>query len=223
MPRKVCEFPMGACLGSCIGSCAIGACCSLCGCSCLASDGLANLLYVTIIAGMAVLSVGLRYGDVDLNVGFAVGTQGASVCQGPNCQGFAYTICNDDSCKGYWAVYRAAFTLASFFFMLLLLTMCKCAFATRMHRGFWLPRWSRSSSSSSARSLHRTTCSRRSRGGRASWRRCSTLPVCHHDRLWIRDQCVPYREGRGERLLLPPSRHPAPRLACYAGLSRLSD
>ena len=94
---------MGACLGSCIGSCAIGACCSLCSCSCLASDGLSNLVYVAIVALAASLVVSLRYGDVDLNVGFSLDIYGPSVCHGSGCSGFSYTICNADSCKGYVA------------------------------------------------------------------------------------------------------------------------
>ena len=54
----------------------------------------------------AIAAVGMRYGGVDLNIGAIVGTQGVSVCTGAECEGsaFSFSICNGDSCIGYWAV-----------------------------------------------------------------------------------------------------------------------
>ena len=48
-----------------------------------------------------------------------------------------YTICSSDNCKGYWAVYRISFSLALFFFMMMLFTMCRSKGSTHLHLGFW--------------------------------------------------------------------------------------
>ena len=102
---------------------------------------MANLFYVLIVALSAVASVSLRYNGIDLNVGFDVGISGPSVCIGnaTECGGaaFAYSICDSDNCKGYWAVYRICFTLTGFFFLMALATACPCECSTRIHRGFW--------------------------------------------------------------------------------------
>jgi len=66
---------------------------------------------------------------------------GVSTCHRTNttsCDGFAYTICSSDSCKGYWAVYRISFTMAVFFGFLMLVTSCKTKSSTHLHLGFWL-------------------------------------------------------------------------------------
>ena len=136
---------MGACLGSmagsCLGSCAVGACCTACGCRCLASAGITNLMYVLLVTICAITSVSLRYGGIDLNVGFDVGISGPSVCGGDAsaCDGaaFAFSICNSHNCKGYWAVYRITFTLTGFFGLMALFTACRCEWSTLVHRGFW--------------------------------------------------------------------------------------
>ena len=135
------ERSMGACLGSMAGSCAGAACCAACGCRCLVSPGVTNLIYVLLITICALTSVALRYGGIDLNVGFDVGISGPSVCGGDAsaCDGaaFAFSICNGHNCKGYWAVYRITFTLAGFFGLMALATACRCETSTLMHRGFW--------------------------------------------------------------------------------------
>jgi len=139
---------MGAifsCLGSCVGSCAASALCATCskacGCTCMSDAKCAHYLYVMIITLGGALSLALRYGAVDLNVGFDVGINGISTCYRSNttsCDGFAYTICSSDSCKGYWAVYRVTFSMAVFFAALMLLTSCKSKTAAQLHLGFWL-------------------------------------------------------------------------------------
>lgn len=127
-------------LGSCAGSCAMAACCSCCSCMCMISAHHANQVYILLIAISSLVAVSLRYGGVDLNVGFDVGISGPSVCvNGEGCDGnaFSLTICNADNCAGYWAVYRIAFTLAGFFLLMALCTACTCKFSTQVHRGFW--------------------------------------------------------------------------------------
>lgn len=98
-------------------------------------------MYVLFIAASAVAAVSMRYGGVDLNVGFSVGMSGPSVCVGnaTTCDGsmFSLSICNSDNCKGYWAVYRIAFTLSGFFLLMTLATACTSSASTRLHRGFW--------------------------------------------------------------------------------------
>ena len=130
---------LGSCLGSCAGSCALGACCACCSCRCIASPGMANLAYVLTIVVGAIAAVSLRYGGVDLNVGAIVGTQGVSVCTGSACEdaAFSFSICNGDNCKGYWAVYRIAFTLAGYHLMLCCATACRSRFSALLHHGYW--------------------------------------------------------------------------------------
>jgi hypothetical protein len=106
-------------------------------CKCAATAGCANLVYVITIMAFTVLGLGLRYGGVDLNLGFSVGTQGPSICTGSQCSDYSYSICNSDGCTGYWAVYRLSFTLAGFFLVLCLLTAGRCRLSSQLHRGFW--------------------------------------------------------------------------------------
>jgi len=136
---------MGSCIGSlvgsCVGSAAMSACCACSSCACITSLGCTNIIYVTLVALASVAGVSLRYGGVDLNVGFDLGISGPSVCIGNSttCGGAAisYSICNGENCSGYWAVYRIAFTLSGFFLLLTLGTACNCVFSTKLHRGFW--------------------------------------------------------------------------------------
>ena len=76
-------------------------------------------MYVLIIALAALAGVALRYGGVDLNIGFEIGTQGPSICIGNTtaCEHatFAMSICDSHNCAGYWAVYRITFALTGFF------------------------------------------------------------------------------------------------------------
>jgi len=126
---------LGSCIGSCVGSCAIGACCKACSCKCISSPRCTNLMYCLILSAATVGALVLRYTGVDLNIGADIGTQLPSVFPGRS--SFSFSICNDDSCKGYWAVYRVTFTLAAFFLCMMLLTACRCQFATNVHRGYW--------------------------------------------------------------------------------------
>ena len=94
--------PMGGCLGSmlgsCIGSCAMTACCSAVSCRCLLSPVASNLLYVLFLVVAAIAGVSLRYSGEDLNMGARIGTQDSSLCEGDNCDGVAFKICNAESC-----------------------------------------------------------------------------------------------------------------------------
>jgi len=88
----------------------------------------------------AAVSLALRYGGVDLNVGFDIGINGVSTCTRTtteSCNGFAYTICSSDNCKGYWAVYRICFSLAVFFGLMTLFTMVPSKFAVHAHLSYW--------------------------------------------------------------------------------------
>lgn len=100
-----------------------------------------NLLYVVLIAVAATAGVSLRYGGVDLNIGFELGISGPSICIGNStaCDSaaVAFSICNGDNCQGYWAVYRITFTLSGVFLLMALATACRCECSTRLHRGFW--------------------------------------------------------------------------------------
>jgi len=136
---------MGACIGtlvgSCVGSAVMTACCSACSCKCIFSPGCTNLVYVLTIMVSSLVAVSLRYGGIDLNVGFDIGISGPSVCVGNSttCDGnaFSLSICNADNCAGYWAVYRIAFSVAGFFALMALCTACSCKTSTQIHRGFW--------------------------------------------------------------------------------------
>jgi len=131
----------GSIIGSCAASCACAACSKMCGCKCLSDAKCAHYLYVMIITLGGALSLALRYGAVDLNVGFDIGINGISTCHRTNttsCDGFAYSICSSDNCKGYWAVYRVSFTMAVFFGLMMLFTCCKTKSAAQLHLGFWI-------------------------------------------------------------------------------------
>ena len=133
---------IGSLIGSCVGSCAIGAVCTACSCKCIFSPGGASLFYVALITLTAITAVSMRYGGVDLNVGFSVGVTGPSVCVGNSTEcdssAFSFSICNSENCQGYWAVYRIAFTLAAFFACMAILTSCRSQFSAYLHRGFWI-------------------------------------------------------------------------------------
>jgi len=88
----------------------------------------------------AVLSISLRYSGVDLNVGASVGLGPPSVCAGDGCDGFAYSLCATESCRGYWAVYRVSFTVAAFFLLMMLLTARRSTACASAHRGLWAPK-----------------------------------------------------------------------------------
>ena len=119
----------------------MAACCSMMSCQCITSPKVTNLMYVFIIALAALASISLRYGGIDLNIGFNVGLYGPSVCVGnaTACEhaAFAMSICNSENCAGYWAVYRITFAVAGFFLLLALGTACVCQTSTYLHRGFW--------------------------------------------------------------------------------------
>lgn len=136
---------MGSCIGSmvgsCVGSCAMTACCSACSCKCLLPVSVANWLYIGLVMIAAAAALVLRYTGVDLNIGADIGFNGVSVCadtNGTECgNAFSFTICDDNNCKGYWAVYRISFALMSFFFLMMIFTSCTSKAATRIHRGYW--------------------------------------------------------------------------------------
>ena len=98
-------------------------------------------MYVLIIALAALAGVALRYGGVDLNIGFEIGTQGPSICIGNTtaCEHatFAMSICDSHNCAGYWAVYRITFALTGFFGLMAVGTACACQASAFLHRGFW--------------------------------------------------------------------------------------
>ena len=54
--------------------------------------------YVALITLTAITAVSMRYGGVDLNVGFSVGVTGPSVCVGNSTEcdssAFSFSICN---------------------------------------------------------------------------------------------------------------------------------
>lgn len=109
-------------------------------CKCLASRGVASLVYCLTLMVGAIVAVSLRYGGVDLNVGAVVGISGVSICtDSASCDraAFQFSICDDHNCKGYWAVYRIAFSLSGFFLLMAVGTACRCAASEYLHRGFW--------------------------------------------------------------------------------------
>ena len=133
---------MGACLGSCIASAACTACCYACSCKCETSRTIANWIYVGLLVVGALLALALRYAEIDLNYSAAAGIGRSSSCDraaGEDCDHFVYDICNahDQSCAGYWAVYRVSFVLAALYGVLMVLTSCASSFAVYVHRGFW--------------------------------------------------------------------------------------
>lgn len=138
---------MGACIGSiagsCLASCACTACTSLCGCSCLSSPRGATYMYILIQFTATIAALSLRYSGVDLNVGYDIGMENnpPSLCNVNNtdslCDDISYDICNSETCEGYWAVYRISFTLAGFFFVMMVLTACTSKAAVYAHQGFW--------------------------------------------------------------------------------------
>jgi len=131
---------LGSCVASCAASCACHACCKCLGCECNFGGKCAHYLYVLIIFLGGAVSLGLRYGRIDLNVGFEIGLNGISTCHrdaNNNCDNAAYQICASDDCRGYWAVYRVSSSMAVFFFVLMLLTSCKTKSAVHFHMGFW--------------------------------------------------------------------------------------
>ena len=118
----------------------MGAVCACCSCRCVCSPAVANLLYVGMIALATIVAVSLRYSSVDLNIGAVIGTQGVSVCTGSSdcdASAISFTICNSDSCKGYWAVYRIAFVLTGYHLLLCFATACRCRTSALIHHGYW--------------------------------------------------------------------------------------
>lgn len=89
----------------------------------------------------AVAALILRYSEISLS--FGIGSSGAcfssnSTSDDCSSSNFAITLCKDNSCSGYFAVFRVSFTLASFFLLMLLWTACRTRSSTKAHRGYWL-------------------------------------------------------------------------------------
>jgi len=112
-----------------------------CSCKCLASPTVTNVTYVFIIMICVIVSLAVRYAGLDLYFGpgyagpVCFSIDNPSICPGMS---FSRTLCESQTCAGYWAVFRMSFTLSSFFCCMLLLTACKSAFSTVVHSGFWL-------------------------------------------------------------------------------------
>ncbi len=118
------------------------ACCAACSCKCLLSAQASNRLYVLIIFIFSLLALILRYTKQDMSI--CINPTGIGGCDATNAAGswmpstpFALSICRDEGCRGFFAVYRISFTLAVFFACMLLCTACRTRFAANAHHGHW--------------------------------------------------------------------------------------
>lgn len=124
------------CIVSCLASCACqSACAAACkACSCFTvfrrccGPTVVNLLYVLIVLAAMIAATILRYQSNDIGEFSIALPTGGSV---------AMSICRQEWCAGYFAVYRISFTIASFFVVMTLLTFFTCAASHYIHRAFW--------------------------------------------------------------------------------------
>jgi len=145
------------CCGSICGSCAASMLCKACACSCVATQKMASILYISILLSFTMFALLLRYEGGDIVIGGSYnatadniierharsGTQGAIdhywndrfSCKPAHPTGAI--VCCANECGGVFAVYRISFMLCLFFAFLFLCTIGTTKFGARMHRGFW--------------------------------------------------------------------------------------